>query len=452
MKPISKFYQGHYGSKINLLILKKAFLAAVNIIEVAFVRNLLNMMRRGLLLFALCVMALVVACKEGRKSAATADVDDVGISAAVDINGLVTVDVAAEYPTQEIFLQSIADVEYIPLAISPEVLLSSSDRVFFVSDRYIMVSSIKTDRIYIFDRAGKIVLHFSRQGRGPGEYFALGDVVFDEEAQEFFVFDRYLLTTKILVYSFDGKHKRTLTLPYKCVIDIYNFDANTMLAYDISGVAYDEDTYNTTPYYLISKTDGSITETLPIDLLVRYGNVVVTRTPGEDGITYFSSTTISISNNRLGGKDLTLADMSSDTVYRFTRERVLTPAFVRTPSVHASEPRTVWSAELVTDKSIVFSIVPLIFKEGKIDSRLLQYDNNTGRVSDVTFIDGNWPSRSWGSAFESGVSPNVSATMLNPLRLVEAREKGELSGSLAEIAADMKEDDNPVVMIVKFKQ
>jgi hypothetical protein len=35
--------------------------------------------------------------------------------------------------------------------------------------------------------------------------------------------------------------------------------------------------------------------------------------------------------------------------------------------------------------------------------------------------------------------------------LVESYAKGQLKGSLKEIAADLKEEDNPVIMLIKHK-
>ena len=36
-------------------------------------------------------------------------------------------------------------------------------------------------------------------------------------------------------------------------------------------------------------------------------------------------------------------------------------------------------------------------------------------------------------------------------RLLDAREKGKLSGPLKDIAAQMTEEDNPVLMVTRFK-
>ena len=42
--------------------------------------------------------------------------------------------------------------------------------------------------------------------------------------------------------------------------------------------------------------------------------------------------------------------------------------------------------------------------------------------------------------------------VLEALDLIEALEAGELSGELKSLAEGLKEDDNPVLMLVEFKK
>jgi hypothetical protein len=360
---------------------------------------------------------------------------------------LITIDVLADYPKEEIRLQDIADVEYVPLAISKEVLLGHGDRLFYLSDKYIIVSNnYQSGEICVFNRNGEILSHFNRRGRGPNEYSNIRDIVFDNIAEEFFV-STVIPDSRILVYSLEGEYKRTLPLPKGWQIKANNFNEESLLVYDEGGVAHGK--FSTTPYHLISKIDGSIIETLDIEMVERYSNSAV-----------FQTQTIMLSgvNHRLGGKSITLADISYDTVYHYTRKRVLTPIFVRTPSVHASEPRLILGMELITDNFVVFEVLTLDFEEAManvnspIPTRSLMYDHATGRMVEPYFVDDNWPLRPWSNNYHEVERPaNTAVCKLSPLRLVEAHKKGELSGSLAEIAAGLKEDDNPVVMIVKFK-
>ncbi|MDR1861044.1 MAG: hypothetical protein LBR06_09025, partial [Bacteroidales bacterium] len=45
---------------------------------------------------------------------------------------------------------------------------------------------------------------------------------------------------------------------------------------------------------------------------------------------------------------------------------------------------------------------------------------------------------------------NTAVAMLQTDCLVEQRDAGKLSGKLKELAANLKDDDNPVIMKVKF--
>lgn len=369
--------------------------------------------------------------------------------------GPVTIDIAANHPTEQITLQTIAEVDYIPLSISPEVLLTPGDRIFHFSSDRIMIRS--RNNVFVFSRSGEIVSHFNRQGRGPGEYTSIVDIVFDEAAGEIFLADVPGSTTRIMVYSLAGEHKRTLTLPVGGSLKLYDFDARALLTYD-DGRATLGAGSSTTPYRLISKTDGSLIETLAIDLPERYSNLAMRQLTNESGQTGNYPVLMLLTNKRTGGSDFTLADPSSDTVYRYTRTGTLTPAFVRTPSVHATEPRVVWGMELITDKFVVFEIQTLDFDSALAGSyppiRSLRYDYSTGRATEVKFIDANNPSTPWSNFAkdDTGSPAGTAATLLNPLELIEAGEKGELQGPLAEIAKNIKEDANPVLMTVKFRQ
>jgi hypothetical protein len=426
-------------------------------------KGFLEHIKKYLFLLACCGLMLVASSHSGQKTATDAHgVDVVDIVDPVDGKGLVTIDIAADYPTEKITLQNIADVEYIPLVISKDVLLKHSDDIFYLSDKYIMILG-NDCTICVFNHIGEIVSHFNRRGRGPNEYLRIWGITFDEKAEEIFIVSGGP-GGKILVYTIDGTHKRTLPIPEDWFIrGVWDFDDKSLLVYDENNVYYsisfdnrvEEKKFSTTPYHLISKFDGSIVETLPMKLPKRYSDLFKVTTKIQGGVQTQDYELAFSGNKHYGGKDFTLVDMSSDTVYRYSREHILTPVLVRTPSVHATEPNMVWSANLITDNFIVFTIATLDFdgalKNGTFPLRELIYNFKTGQIYEPNFIDNN-TSRGWSTGYSDTKMPvNWTVDMLDPLWLVEAREKGELSGPLSDVAATLKEDDNPVVMIVKFK-
>ncbi len=123
-------------------------------------------------------------------------------------------DVTASYPAQNIVLQDIADVEYIPLE-TREGFLIDNMRPNYMNDK-IIISTNRTGDIMIFDRlTGKGIRSFNRTGRGPGEYpFPhIGSIAVDSEAGEIFVtlnVSQSGVAYQIYVYDMEGKPLRTI--------------------------------------------------------------------------------------------------------------------------------------------------------------------------------------------------------------------------------------------------
>lgn len=89
-----------------------------------------------------------------------------------DTTKLIVVDVAKDYPQKEIYLQDIADVEYIPLATSDSILVNSSPSI--VSDKGIVTRGGKVGEILLFDAKGQELQgRICRRGQGPEEYNAI---------------------------------------------------------------------------------------------------------------------------------------------------------------------------------------------------------------------------------------------------------------------------------------
>jgi hypothetical protein len=366
---------------------------------------------------------------------------------------LAVIDIARSYPQKEIILQDIADIEYIPLETTDDILLGQYSRISFVSDKYIVIHDFDQGDIFAFNRNGRIASHFNHRGPGDKEYNRIANFVFDEKNEEVFVFDVSSSQRRILVYSLSGEYRRTLNYPEDLNITGYNFDDETLLVYDINGLM--QDAYSETPYLFLSKKDGSFVSGLEIVMPVRYSNSGVRTFTDENGQQMTGRVTFSTTNNMHFGHDLVITDMSSDTIFKLTKNKELTPIAVRTPSVHAAEPRTVWGTNLITDKFIIVNKFTLDFNTTQLNQRMatpiFYYEFNTGETSDVSFINDDFPAWEW--RFDSVNIPqkNVAVRMMQLYTLKDALEEKKLKGKLEQLVASLDDDDNPVIMIVKFK-
>lgn len=376
--------------------------------------------------------------------------------------GLPVIDISKILPQKQLILQEIADIEYVRLETTDDVLLCGlSNRdisvLSFVSDKYIIVYEQMRGDIFIFNRNGKIVSHFNHRGGSGQEYSFIdssGGIIFDEKNEEIFVCTR--LT--IQVYSLSGKYIRTLKFNSTGYSEVYDFDDESLLVFDeVNNIDNIKPVNN--PYRLISKKDGSTIYVLDINLSQRYSRTFRENYMKDKGGNYISQGwTTSIGNNMHYGQDFIIADMSSDTMYLLNRNRELTPLLVRSPSVHASEPRTVWAVRFTTDKYMMFWTITLDWsKVGERfgmskSTKVFTYEFETGELSDLSFVSNDFPEFAWtGPSCPVAIGKNMTAELLLVSLLKEYAFKKLLKGDLEKLVASIDEDDNPIVRIIKFK-
>ncbi|MDD3359855.1 MAG: 6-bladed beta-propeller [Parabacteroides sp.] len=356
---------------------------------------------------------------------------------------LPVIDFSKNYPTKNIRLQDIADLEYIPLETTDDVLLSERAVLSSVTDKYILVYEYVQGDIFVFNRNGKIYAHFNHKGQSGQEYPWIRYAIFDERNEEIFVCNR-----SIQVYSLKGKYKRTLkinTLQYESTV--YNFDDNALLVYDDlnidPGLKFKP---KRKPYRLMSKKDGSLISALNIDLPKRFSNRIakIEKNSWSGIIMYYPSSIYY-------GSDFMIADISSDTLYMLTQSKKITPVLVRKPSVHASEPRNVWTIILTTDKFMIIGEVLLDFnsKGGKIPT--FMYEFKTGKINKVEFLDSESERGTLSFGSSPAIAKNMTAQFMQAPSFINIHKKMTLKGNAKKIIMPLNEDDNPILRIIKFK-
>ena len=345
---------------------------------------------------------------------------------------LITIDISKDYSKKKIKI----DTEYIPLETKDTVVVGKGATLHYVSEKYILVIERANGDIFVFDRSGKIVNYINNIGRGPMEYFTISNVVFDENSKEIFVFDRPS-ARRIQVYSLTGEYKQTLEYSDAYDLTAYNFDENTFLTYDTKGLYSDDNSYSKKPYMFMSKTVVDGINALNIDLPVRYSERVSWQNKAPSGQVFTSSRSVPIPNSIHFGEDFIISDISSDTIYQLTRGKELKPIMVRTPSVHSSDPRMVWTCALNTDKFMILYVTTLdyetIKKNNLPPTKTLMYEYKSGKISQVDYHGTN----------VNTLQKNIDASMFD----VVAFKESFGSKALEQLNAN----SNPVVVIDSYK-
>ena len=368
------------------------------------------------------------------------------ISSQLRKRDLSVIDFSKSYPKKEICLQDIADSEYIPLETTDDILLGDRLALSYISDKYIVIHEPIRGNIFIFNRNGTIYSHFNHKGQSGQEYAWIGDagVIFDEKNEEIFV-----CSQSIQVYSLKGEYKRTLKIN---TVDsdskVFNIDDEVLLVYDDVIIEPGlEDKTMKDPYRFVSKKDGSLISVLNIHFPKRYSTRIAKIEKNSWGGLFLFYT-----QSMYYGRNIMIADISSDTLYQLTPNRKLIPILTRKPSVHVSEePRKVWATFLTTDKFIIVGTILLDFNSvgGKIP--FFMYEFETGEVTRVSFFDAEYGTKYWEPGNSPAMAKNRIAGLIQPSSIIDAYEKKKLNGNVDKFIKTLSEEDNPIVRILKFK-
>jgi hypothetical protein len=340
----------------------------------------------------------------------------------------------------------------VPLETTDDVLLDKISGIVHVSDERIVVSNYHLGDVFVFDRQGKILSFFNHKGQSGTEYTYISQIVYDEKNREVYIYS----FDKIWVFSEDGTYKRTLQTISDTRFDLYNFDDSTLLAYDNYGTEISNDkAYRTKPYMFLSKQDGNIMSTLDLELPERYSNRLYTKVNMDGREQSVVKITMLEGGSLYDGKDLVIADLSSDTIFQITQDKKLLPLLIRKPSVH--ESKNIFLTPLFKgDKFIFLSKCIVDFDDlGKDPEYKLLYDFITEEIYTASIVNNDISAniRFADMIFSSTsfTEKNTTATLIGSDKIVESLQERKVSGALLPIAENLDAEDNPVVMIMKFK-
>ena len=406
------------------------------------------MMMKKFYLILTC--AVLCACGGGNKQQKASAHESESTQAPLSLPVL---DLQKKYPQKIINLQDIADVEYIVLESHNEALISAPYTV--VTDSMIITCSPLEDNVIFFQRNGKFSHSLNRKGQSGKEYTGISDMRVNVATKEIYINDN--LKRCVQVYTYNGEYIRTLKLkstPHNGYLmgTIYNCDEEHILAEDWWKVdELKEQPTNHQPYYRISTSDGSISR-LPLFIEKRI----------RDGFNWYDE-----ESDTFGGmgivfspvayinEELIIADFGLDTVYSY-KENLLTPIAVRKNRMKSEDVPIVAGIEAITDKYYLWYACEKDIKKTIWPDWTYLQDRRTGKCIQTKLVDKNITDKK--HRFRSRPSANYYTVPKHHIMqyypayvLIELLEEGKLQGELKEIASKLTEEDNPVIMLAKFK-
>ncbi|MSB61324.1 6-bladed beta-propeller, partial [Paeniclostridium sordellii] len=293
-------------------------------------------------------------------------------------------------------------------------------------------------------------------------------IYLDDEKGEMFVGN--LQQRKIMTYDLFGNFKRSFlfkegededTKSWVYYKAIFNLDGDHFICQDASsGRNFNRDHQDLEPrniFLIVSKRDGSVVEEIKIPFEKKVSQVLF----DEKGIGMVNNPCIVPYGDRW-----LLTEPSCDTVYTYSPADGLKPFIVRTPSIQSMSPEIFLFPGVVTDRYCFMQTVKKELNLAMMDTyyRLMRtdlvYDRETKEVSEYVLYNDDFTkevpiANLVDEIFDLTVFNNDEIAFtwrINTPELVEAYQEGHLKGKLKEIAAGMHEEDNPVIMVAKYKR
>ena len=373
----------------------------------------------------LLLASMLLSCGGGKGEAQKQKVSD----------GLWTFDVTKEYPTKEIYIQDIADVDYIPLETNDSILWRGRE-VLYLDDDYI-VGANRNNGVYFHDGKGKALNMFNKMGQGPKEYSDMYKVQYDKKSDEIYINDMF----KYYVYDKEGNFKRSFQgiedKLYSRIEQFFILNEDELIQYN----------YNN-HYTRVSRLTG---EHLG-DIKLGVADSTTTLRFKKNNMIF--NTIVSHFTKDKEGYIIT--SFSSDTTYLLTSNLQLKPIGVRIPPVSSQDVPVFLLPVKNTPRYYFMSTIK---KEDSFPTKAYMMDKKTNQIyylkdyfKNKDYIGLKVHLDMFGPAVLANLPNNVCVQSLNITKLCEAYEEGKLSGKLKDIAANLKEDDNPVLMIIKFRE
>jgi len=363
-------------------------------------------------------------------------------------DAFITIDVTKSYPKKELILQDFMDVEYIPLETTYEFLCQG--RVLAVGNEIILVrNQVNDGNIYIFDKNGKGLRKINRLGRGGEEYTDISGVILDEDNSEIFV--NNMSANRIMVYDLYGNFKRSLRYNEGVRHQyFFNFDRESIICEDLTH-RVDAETPDKSPFLIISKQDCSIIKEINVPYEKKKSTIFTTRVE-IDGMSIPVGTSymfLPIIPHYYDGWVLT--EPSSDTLYILSSNKNMLPFIARTPSIQSMTVEVFLFPRLISDR---YYFIETVRKEYDFSTTHLVYDRQENRIFEYTVYNDDFsPKRPVDISSQQPINNEIALWVrLEADDLFDAYHEGQLKGSLKDIAAGLKEEDNPVIMIVKHKR
>ncbi|PKP38343.1 MAG: hypothetical protein CVT97_01910 [Bacteroidetes bacterium HGW-Bacteroidetes-14] len=386
------------------------------------------------------------------------------------------------------------DIKYVALETTDNSLIGQRARVQIKNDRiYVISSQYFSFDIKVFDINGKYLFTFNRMGRGPEEYSQMSSIEIDNVTGGFIAFDTFSLSLNSTIesglfkeYDKDGNYIKSHNLPVikpgrlesvnKLNENLYisSVGEKSFEQVKIHGVAFDSQSkivfeipMATVPDYLSNETIGRRV----VSRDAKWEKKYLTWSPSikifKDvaRLIYEYNDTIFTLNQKL--------NYYPSFVINYGNYRNTSPDIYRTPSKKSDYISIIYPTFVESNRFILMKLNLREYAHEPYDEHIQtkrndvltlrrtdcygMFDKQTGQFNLLNQpVKGKLGIRedinNGPLFFPTDISADdLASTVYSALQLIEHAEVYDVKGDLKELVSKLKDTDNPVVAIAKFK-
>ncbi|OFY45137.1 MAG: hypothetical protein A2X18_14505 [Bacteroidetes bacterium GWF2_40_14] len=361
---------------------------------------------------------------------------------------IIEIDANKNYPELDLRLSDIADISYIPLKFGKDTMTIIGElprQVFVTSDR-IFLGDINTidPKIVVYSLKGEPLYRIGDKGNGPGELVS-GSFCFSVDTIKKEVYIWGTREEQLYVFSLEGQYKKSKkdygsSLSFN---NIENINNTTLVGFNPKAIYYQPE--------WIAKGNK----------VMNFGRRSLSYID-KDSLTLLDVPDINFSRihtSKIGTSGMSITTTSkgcyffsfrSDTTFFMDDSLKITPKFVDVTKyqnrgemcifpVLETDKYIFLTSAIALDKESVFSNVKfLVYDKAKNSIYKIRGDSSSSYTEDMKIF-----------GFYLTLNPNYLAKRLYYHNLKDNYDK--LSDTLKRITDQMNENDNPVLMLIKFK-
>lgn len=351
---------------------------------------------------------------------------------------------------KELKLSEIADrIDYIPLETNAEGLISYIKKIVPTKE-YIFIHDMKNG-IQQFDRQGKFVRNIAGKGQGPGEYTYIADFQIDESSKRIYILSGH--SYRMLTYGFDGDFISEVNLPKEISEFVLSSDS-VFTSYKKNSTGYEKtrlvrsdmkgDTIFYIPYFETFTMDYPKTSASSIDdeLYLMAGNVRLKE--------IYNDTLFTVSADGL--KPEYIIDLGK---YKIPEDKQLEKTKGEGEIFYSYASQYLRVMLFETRGYLYFAYTTWNFKarDGQ-RTQMAVYNKNT---SDCFKLSGNCIKNDLDYGMDVDPLNYHDGMFVNDIRASDIAEKllkkdTKFTRAGNPIFKNIKEDDNPVLMIIHLKE